>query len=85
MTGFVNACLQMLLGKLYAPPAGTALAFFGMIMLDYVLAYMVLGFAGVLAKPFKNCYVAVTAVSYTHLVTSSCNASSRALIAPISL
>ena len=60
MTGFVNACLQMLLGKLYAPPAGTALAFFGMIMLDYVLAYMVLGFAGLMAKPFKNCYVAVT-------------------------
>ena len=60
LTGFVNACLQMLLGKPYAPPAGTAIAFFGMIMLDYVLAYMAPGLAGVFAKPFKNPFAGVT-------------------------
>ena len=43
----------MLLG-FYAPPAGTALAFFGMIMLDYVLAFSLLGTAAAFAKPFKN-------------------------------
>lgn len=53
LTGLANSLLQMLLG-FYAPPAGTALAFFGMIMLDYVLAFSLLGTAVVFAKPFKN-------------------------------
>lgn len=53
LTGLANSLLQMLLG-FYAPPAGTALAFFGMIMLDYVLAFSLLGTAVVFSKPFKN-------------------------------
>jgi len=57
-TGFVNSLLQMLLG-FYAPPAGTVLAFFGMIMLDYVLAFTLLGLACVFARPFANKMVGV--------------------------
>lgn len=53
LTGFVNSLLQMLLG-FYAPPAGTVLALVGMILLDYVLAFTLLGLAGAIAKPFKN-------------------------------
>lgn len=52
-TGFVNSLLQMLLG-FYAPPAPGLLPLFGMIMLDYVLAFTLLGLACVFAKPFKN-------------------------------
>ena len=43
----------MLLG-FYAPPANTVWAFFGMIMLDYVLAFSLLGLACIFAKPFHN-------------------------------
>ena len=50
-TGFVNSLLQMMLGW-WAPPAGTFLAFFGMILLDYVLAFTALGLAEFFAKPF---------------------------------
>lgn len=52
-TGFVNSLLQMLLG-FYAPPAGTVAAFVGVVLLDYVLAFTLLGLAGVIAKPFKT-------------------------------
>lgn len=59
-TGFVNSLLQMLLG-FYAPPAPGLLPLVGMILLDYVLAFMVLGLAGGIAKAFKNPLVGVTA------------------------
>ena len=52
-TGFVNSLLQMLLG-FYAPPAPGILPLVGMILLDYVLAFTLLGLACVFAKPFKN-------------------------------
>lgn len=52
-TGFVNSLLQMLLG-FYAPPAPGLLPLVGMILLDYVLAFTLLGLACVFAKPFKN-------------------------------
>lgn len=58
-TGFVNSLLQMLLG-FYAPPAPGLLPLVGMILLDYVLAFMVLGLAGGIAKAFKNPLVGVT-------------------------
>ncbi len=54
LTGFANSILQMLLGGLSAPPAGTMVALFAMIMLDYVLAFTVLGFAGFFAKKTSN-------------------------------
>ena len=43
----------MLLG-FYAPPAPGLLPLVGMILLDYVLAFTLLGLACVFAKPFKN-------------------------------
>jgi thiamine transporter len=57
-TGFVDSLLQMLLG-FYMPPAGTVLAVVGMVLLDYVLAFSVLGLASALARPFKNRTLAV--------------------------
>ena len=57
-TGFVNSLLQMLLG-FYAPPAPGLLPLVGMILLDYVLAFTLLGLACVIAKPFKNRLVGV--------------------------
>lgn len=59
-TGSVNSLLQMLLG-FYAPPAGTVAAFVGVVLLDYVLAFTLLGLAGVIAKPFKNHLLGVAA------------------------
>ena len=50
----------MLLG-FYAPPAGTVAAFVGVVLLDYVLAFTLLGLAGVIAKPFKNHLLGVAA------------------------
>ena len=43
----------MLLG-FYAPPAPGLLPLVGMILLDYVLAFTLLGLACVFAKPFQN-------------------------------
>lgn len=64
LSGLANAALQMVLGGVYAPPAGTALALFGSVMLDYVLAYLVLGIACVFAKPFKNKVVGVSFAAF---------------------
>ena len=50
--------LSMLLG-FYAPPAPGLLPLVGMILLDYVLAFTLLGLAGAIAKPFKNRLVGV--------------------------
>ena len=57
-TGFVNSLLQMLLG-FYAPPVPTFLYFAGMVLLDYVLAFMALGLAEFFARPFQNRTVGV--------------------------
>ena len=50
-TGFVNACLQMMLG-FWAPPTPTFIYFLGEVLLDYVLAFTALGLAWYVAKPF---------------------------------
>ena len=41
-TGFVNGCLQMLLG-FWAPPTPTFIYFLGEVLLDYLVAFMALG------------------------------------------
>ena len=41
-TGFVNGCLQMLLG-FWAPPTPTFLYFLGEVLLDYLVAFMAAG------------------------------------------
>ena len=57
-TGFVNSCLQMMLG-FWAPPTPTFIYFLGEVLLDYVLAFMALGLAELFARPFKNRTVGV--------------------------
>lgn len=52
-TGFVNSCLQMIMG-FYPPPASTFLYFLGEVLLDYVLAFMALGLAELFARPFRT-------------------------------
>lgn len=61
LSGLVNAALQMALGGVYAPPAGTAAALIGSVLLDYVLAYAVLGLAGLFYLPQKKPAVGVAA------------------------
>ncbi|MGI5978102.1 MAG: energy-coupled thiamine transporter ThiT [Oscillospiraceae bacterium] len=58
MTGLVLSAIQMITGW-YAPPAGTVLAYVGMILLDYVLAFSLLGTAAAYAKPFRNRYAGI--------------------------
>jgi thiamine transporter len=62
-TAFAHSLLQMLLG-FYPPPAQTFSAFVGVILLDYVLAFTVLGTAAFFGKPFKS-RVASVAVGAT--------------------
>lgn len=51
--GFVYSCVQMLLG-FYAPPANTVWALILCVLLDYILAFTVLGLAGAFAAPFER-------------------------------
>ena len=59
LTGFAYCIVQMITG-FYAPPAGTILAFTLCILLDYVIAFTVLGSADLFAKPFSNKLVGYT-------------------------
>ncbi|MEG0115316.1 MAG: energy-coupled thiamine transporter ThiT [Hydrogenoanaerobacterium sp.] len=52
LTAFVGSLIQMLLGGISAPPTETFWWFLLVILLDYVIAYTVLGLASVFAKPF---------------------------------
>ena len=52
-SGFVYACVQMLLG-LSLPPANTFVAVALCILLDYVLAFTLLGLAPVFCAPFEK-------------------------------
>lgn len=51
--GLVFSGLQIVMGW-YAPPAGTWWAFMLCVLLDYVLAFTVMGIAPLFAKPFEN-------------------------------
>ena len=53
LSGFVFSLIQMMT-DFYLPPATTALSFFGVIMLDYVVAFTVLGLAGFFVKLIGN-------------------------------
>ncbi len=57
VTAFAFSLLQMMVG-FYAPPTQDLLSFFLVVLLDYVLAFSVLGFAGILyqklAKTMKE-------------------------------
>ncbi|MEL4105268.1 energy-coupled thiamine transporter ThiT [Oscillospiraceae bacterium WX1] len=67
---FVYSLLQMILPPgFYPPPAKTFMAFAGVVLLDYVIAFTVLGTAAFFGKPFKNKVLsaAVGAVAVTVL------------------
>jgi len=51
LSALAYALLHMLF-SFYPPPAGTVIAFAGVVLLDYVIAYGVLGLAGLFARPF---------------------------------
>lgn len=53
LTGLAFSLLQMITGW-YAPPAGTIPAYFGMVLLDYLVAFTMLGTASIFAKPLRN-------------------------------
>ena len=53
LTAFAYSGLQLLTGW-YAPPAGTLLSFILCILLDYVIAFTVLGLSGFFASFFKK-------------------------------
>lgn len=53
LSGFVFSLIQMMT-DFYLPPATTALSFFGVIMLDYVVAFTVLGLAGLFVRLMGN-------------------------------
>jgi thiamine transporter len=55
VAAFVYSLLQMILPPgFYPPPAMTFFAFAGVILLDYIVAFTVLGLAALIGKPFKN-------------------------------
>ena len=53
MAGFLHSAVQMLMGW-YAPPAGTVGALILCVLLDYVLAFALLGGADIIAKLFSE-------------------------------
>ena len=53
ITAFAYSALQLITGW-YAPPAGTITAFVLCVLLDYVIAFTVLGAAPIFSKLFKN-------------------------------
>ena len=53
LSGFVFSLIQ-LMTDFYMPPATTTLSFIGVIMLDYVIAFTVLGLAGYFVKLMGN-------------------------------
>lgn len=74
LTGFVHGILQMIIGFSNVLYCATLLAQIGCILLDYVLAFSVLGLAGVFARPFKNrkvgCMVGSAVVCFLRFVCS---------------
>lgn len=53
LAGLVNAAVQLVSGW-DPPPANTLAAFVGCILLDYIVAYAVIGLAELFAKPFAR-------------------------------
>ena len=69
LTGFVYALVQLVQGLANVPPVKDGFAAFILcILLDYVIAFTVLGLAGLIRKPFRNrvlgCGVATAAVIF---------------------
>ena len=58
-TGFVHGLLQMMLGFKNVMYCTTLASMVGCILLDYILAFMVLGCVSLFSKPFKNRLVGI--------------------------
>ena len=54
ISSIANVILQIVLGGLYMPAAGTVIALLGSVFFDYILSYMVLGFAYTFSLPFRR-------------------------------
>ena len=54
LSSVVYALLQMLMGGIAAPPVQNFLSYFLVIMLDYIIAFGVLGFSGFFFNLFKK-------------------------------
>lgn len=55
LAALIYSLLQMILPPgFYPPPAKTFIAFAAVVLLDYVIAFTVLGTAALFGKPFKN-------------------------------
>ncbi len=63
-TAFVHSLIQLLLGLKNLSYCQTFGAIVGCVLLDYILAFTVLGLAGLIGSPFKNRYVSVGAGSF---------------------
>lgn len=73
LTSVTYACVQMLMG-FYPPPVQTIGWFIAVVLLDYVLAFGVLGCAGIIAKPFKSRRVgAMVATAAVMLARFACH------------
>ncbi len=59
LTAFVDSVLQLVLGLNNLSYCATFLSQVGCVLLDYILAYSVLGFAFAISKPFKNRIVGI--------------------------
>lgn len=58
LTSLTYSVIQMMIG-FYPPPVPNFISFAIVVLFDYVIAFGVLGLAGVFAKPFKNKRVGV--------------------------
>ncbi len=63
-TAFVHSLIQLLLGLKNLSYCQTFGAIAGCILLDYILAFTVLGFAGLIGKPFQNRFVSAGVGSF---------------------
>jgi len=63
IAGFTNSILQMLIGGIYPPIAPGAIGYVAEILLDYILAYMVLGLASLFFKLFRKNKLFAVAIS----------------------
>lgn len=59
LTGFTFSLIQMMTG-FYVPPASSALCFLGVVFLDYIGAFTVLGLAGFFSNKLGNTRFAVS-------------------------
>lgn len=60
LTAFANGLVQLLMGLKYLGYCVTLRAQIGCVLLDYLLAFTVLGLAELLARPFRNRYAGLS-------------------------